>query len=62
MTIGSNSNNRDLDTWRRLHSIDRLRGLSRIVDGKTVVVACAFISQTGFVQNVVDPYHGTLWE
>jgi hypothetical protein len=48
--------------WRCLYPIKGLWVLSRIVHGKTVVVARAWISQTGLVQNAVDPNPGTLRE
>ena len=55
-SIGSHSSNRDFDTWRRLYSVERFRILTWIIDRKAVIVACAFVGQASFVQNVVDPH------
>jgi hypothetical protein len=41
--MGSLSNNRGVDTWRRLYPIDGFWVLSFIVDGKAVVFTHAFI-------------------
>jgi len=53
--MGSLSNNRYFDTWRRLDLIDWFWILSSIVDGKTVVVTRAFVGYAGFVQDAIDP-------
>ena len=55
-SIGSHSNMRNFDTWRRLDSIERFRVLSFIIDGKAVIVATFLVGQSGFVQNAVDPH------